>query len=146
MNPSRRGLLKMLSGVTFLAAFPLRVLADLIWPQAAFTVTDLDGVFGQLGGVPAAAGARPTRWMAKGAVVPVEVTSGIPGTSRIYLLVEKNPNPMSAGFDIPEGTEPYVATRVKVAQTCLIYAVVEADGKFYKMGQETKVTLGGCGG
>ena len=144
MNPSRRGLLKMLSGVTFLAAFPLRVLADLIWPQAAFTVTDLDGVFGQLGGVPAAAGASDIA--ENGAVVPVEVTSGIPGTSRIYLLVEKNPNPMSAGFDIPEGTEPYVATRVKVAQTCLIYAVVEADGKFYKMGQETKVTLGGCGG
>ncbi len=149
MNPSRRGLLKMLSGVTFLAAFPLRVLADLIWPQAAFTVTDLDGVFGQLGGVPADSDLiqLDTPDIAEnGAVVPVEVTSGIPGTSRIYLLVEKNPNPMSAGFDIPEGTEPYVATRVKVAQTCLIYAVVEADGKFYKMGQETKVTLGGCGG
>ena len=149
MNPSRRGLLKMLAGVTILAAFPLRVLADLIWPKAAFAVTDLDGVFAELGGVPTDSDLiqLDTPDIAEnGAVVPVEVTSAIPGTSRIYLLVEKNPNPLSAGFDIPEGTDPYVATRVKVAQTCLIYAVVEADGKFYKMGRETKVTLGGCGG
>jgi sulfur-oxidizing protein SoxY len=149
MNPSRRGLLKMLAGVAALAAFPLRVLAGLVWPQAAFTAKDLDSVFAELGGVPPDSDLiqLDTPDIAEnGAVVPVEVTSGIPGTSRIYLLVEKNPNPMSAGFAIPKGTEPYVATRVKVAQTCLIYAVVEADGKFYKAGRETKVTLGGCGG
>ena len=62
------------------------------------------------------------------------------------LQIEMNPNPLAAAFAIPKGTEPYVATRVKVAQTCVIYAVVEANGKLYKSGRETKVTLGGCGG
>ena len=81
-----------------------------------------------------------------GAVVPVEVTSSIPGTTRISIAIEMNPNPLAAVFAIPEGTEAYVATRIKVAQTCMIYAVVEAQGKLYKAGRETKVTLGGCGG
>jgi len=62
------------------------------------------------------------------------------------ILVEKNPNPLSAVFMVPDGTEPAVQTRVKVAQTGLIYGVVEADGKLYKAAKETKVTLGGCGG
>tara|TARA_R110001599_G_C12276798_1_gene662650 strand:- start:19005 stop:19454 length:450 start_codon:yes stop_codon:yes gene_type:complete len=149
MNPSRRGLLKMLAGVAILAVFPLRVLADIIWPRGTFAAKDLDSVFAELGGVPPDSDLiqlDAPDIAENGAVVPVAVTSGIPGTSRIYLLVEKNPNPMSAGFAIPEGTEPYVATRLKVAQTCLIYAVVEAEGKFYKAGRETKVTLGGCGG
>lgn len=149
MNPSRRGLFKMLAGVAILAVFPLRVLADIIWPRGAFSAKDLDSVFADLGGVPPDSDLiqlDAPDIAENGAVVPVAVTSGIPGTSRIYLLVEKNPNPMSAGFAIPEGTESYVATRVKVAQTCLIYAVVEAEGKFYKAGRETKVTLGGCGG
>jgi sulfur-oxidizing protein SoxY len=61
-------------------------------------------------------------------------------------MVEKNPNPLSAMFMIPEGTEKYVETRVKVAQTCDLYAIAEADGKLYMTKKETKVTLGGCGG
>lgn len=149
MNPSRRGLLKMLAGAAALAAFPLRVLADFVRPEAAFAARKLDSAFAELGGVPPNSDLiqLETPDIAEnGAVVPVEVTSRIPGTSRIYLLVEKNPNPLSAGFAIPAGTDPYVATRLKVAQTCVIYAVVEAEGKFYKAGRETKVTLGGCGG
>jgi len=57
-----------------------------------------------------------------------------------------NPNPMAAVFDIAPDTEVYIETRVKVAQTCNLYAVVEADGQLYMQSRETKVTLGGCGG
>jgi sulfur-oxidizing protein SoxY len=60
--------------------------------------------------------------------------------------VEKNPNPMVAAFTLVEGTEPSISTRVKVSQTCNVYAVVKADGKYYSAMRETKVTLGGCGG
>ena len=79
-------------------------------------------------------------------MVPVSVNSRVPKTEQILLLVEKNPNPMAASFHVPEGTEPFVSTRVKVSQTCNIHAVVKADGKFYSTHRETKVTLGGCGG
>ena len=38
-----------------------------------------------------------------GAVVPIGVTSTIPKTESIAILVEKNPNMLAAVFDIPAG-------------------------------------------
>ena len=64
-----------------------------------------------------------------GAVVPIAVTSTIPKTEAIYILVEKNPFPMTAAFMIPEGTEPYVATRAKMGESTKVFAVVKADGQ-----------------
>lgn len=84
-----------------------------------------------------------------GAVVPVEVevdTSRLANVEKIYVIVEKNPNPLAAMFTVAPGTKPAVETRVKVAQTGNLYAVVEAQGKHYMAVKETKVTLGGCGG
>ena len=149
MNQKRRQVLRLLAGAAALAAVPLRALAEFVRPQPAFEAKTIDKVFAAMGSPPEDSDLieLETPDIAEnGAVVPVEVTSGIPGTSRIYLAIEMNPNPLAAAFAIPEGTEPYVATRVKVAQTCMIYAIVEADGKLYKAGRETKVTLGGCGG
>jgi sulfur-oxidizing protein SoxY len=81
-----------------------------------------------------------------GAVVPVAVTSAIPNTEKIVILVENNPNPLSASFTIPPGTAPSLQTRVKMGGSSNIVALVKADGKLYKTSRETKVTLGGCGG
>jgi sulfur-oxidizing protein SoxY len=81
-----------------------------------------------------------------GAVVPVGATSNIPNTTEIYLLVEKNPTPLAAGFIIPAGTEASVQTRLKMGQSTNVVAVVKADGKLFSATKETKVTLGGCGG
>jgi len=79
-------------------------------------------------------------------VVPVGATSKLANTTAIYLLVEKNPTPLAAGFSIPAGTEPEVQTRLKMGQSTNVVAVVKADGKLYSATKETKVTLGGCGG
>ena len=81
-----------------------------------------------------------------GAVVPVGVTSTIPKTESIAILIEKNPNMLAAVFTIPAGTEPSLPTRVKMGQSSNIYALVKADGKYYVASKEVKVTLGGCGG
>ena len=84
-----------------------------------------------------------------GAVVPVRIeidTSVLSDVSKIYVIVEKNPNPLAAVFQVPPNTQPYAETRVKVAQTGNLYAVAEANGQLYMMQRETKVTLGGCGG
>ena len=81
-----------------------------------------------------------------GAVVPVGATSKIPNTTEIYLIVEKNPTPMAAGFKIPAGTAADVQTRLKMGQSTNVIAVVKADGKLFSASKETKVTLGGCGG
>ena len=81
-----------------------------------------------------------------GAAVQISATSTIPKTESIAILVDKNPNPLSALFLLPEGTEPYVATRVKMGQTSNVTVLVRADGKFHATTKEVKVTLGGCGG
>ena len=81
-----------------------------------------------------------------GAVVPIGITSSIPKTESIAILIEKNPNMLAASFDIPAGTDPSVSTRVKMGQSSNVYALVKADGKYYVASKEIKVTLGGCGG
>lgn len=81
-----------------------------------------------------------------GAVVPVGITSNIPNTESIAVLIEKNPNMLAAVFDIPGGTEPTISTRVKMGQSSNIYALVKADGKYFVAAKDVKVTLGGCGG
>ena len=81
-----------------------------------------------------------------GAVVPIGASSKLPNTTEIYLIVEKNPMPLSAGFIIPAGTAADVQTRLKMGQSSNVIAVVKADGKLYSATKETKVTLGGCGG
>lgn len=81
-----------------------------------------------------------------GAVVPVEVTSSIPGTSAIAILAEKNATPLVADFSLMGGAEGYISTRIKMGQTSLVRAVVTAGGKTYTAAKEVKVTIGGCGG
>lgn len=81
-----------------------------------------------------------------GAVVPVEVTSKIAGTSSIVLMVEKNASPLTANFDLSNGAEGYVSTRIKMGQTSNVRVVVKAGGKSYTAVKEVKVTIGGCGG
>ena len=81
-----------------------------------------------------------------GAVVPVTAESKFAKTQMIAIIVEKNPYPLIAQFDIPEGTDPFVATRVKMAETSNVYVLVKADGKYHHAVREVKVTLGGCGG
>lgn len=148
MNKNRRGFMKLAGTVMALGMLPLKVLADFARPKEAMAATDLAGVFASLGSAQDSDQiVLETPDIAEnGAVVPVTVSSAIPGTSKIYVVVEKNPNPMAAAFMIPAETEAFIQTRVKVAQTCPIYAVVEANGKLYKASRETKVTLGGCGG
>lgn len=81
-----------------------------------------------------------------GAVVPLEIESKIANTRSIAILVEKNPHVMTAQFAFPEGTEPYVSTRVKVAESSVIHAVVKTDAGAFYTTKLVKVTLGGCGG
>ena len=78
--------------------------------------------------------------------MPIGVTSAIPNTESIAILIENNPNMIAAVFDIPPGTEPAISTRVKMGETSNVYALVKADGKYFVASKEIKVTLGGCGG
>ena len=121
------------------------------WNKAAFEAHGLDATLKALGiGKPPSS--KDVTFVStpdiaeNGAVVPIGVSSAIPKTESIAILIENNPNMIAGIFEIPVGTEPAVNTRVKMGETSNVYALVKADGKYYVAMKEIKVTLGGCGG
>jgi sulfur-oxidizing protein SoxY len=156
----RRDALKAMGLLAVLAAAPRHALAQVAgsaapgiqWNAAAFNAQTVDEALKALGaGTPAPTtevswGATP-EIAENGAVVPVNVTSKIPGTEAIAILIEKNPNKLAANFAFPEGTAPALSTRVKMSESSIVYALVKTtDNKFFLATREIKVTLGGCGG
>ena len=81
-----------------------------------------------------------------GAVVPISFSTALPGVTSMALLIAENPFTLACVYRIPEGTEPAVSCRVKMAKTSDVIAVVESGGKLYSTTKNVKVTLGGCGG
>jgi sulfur-oxidizing protein SoxY len=81
-----------------------------------------------------------------GAVVPISVTTTLADVNSISFFVSENPNALAASYQIPAGTVPSVANRLKMAKTCNVTAIVESGGKLYSAVKEVKVTVGGCGG
>jgi sulfur-oxidizing protein SoxY len=81
-----------------------------------------------------------------GAVVPIKISSHFDKITKIYILVEKNPYPLSAEFFISPAVEAEVSARLKMAKTSYVIVIVEADGKFYRKIKKVKVAIGGCGG
>jgi sulfur-oxidizing protein SoxY len=156
MNRGRRQALKHGGGVTLLALvaaagwLPATARAQ-TWNKAAFETQSMADTMKALGGGDPAQSKDIVFFQTpdiaeNGAVVPVGITSNIPKTESIAILVEKNPNMLAAVFDIPAGTEPSISTRIKMGQSSDIYALVKADGKYYVAAKDVKVTLGGCGG
>ena len=157
MDAGRRHALKSGGGVTLLALVaaagwwkPGEAIAA-EWNKSAFDTHSLDETMKALGG----SAPVPSKDIVffstpdiaeNGAVVPIGITSQVPNTQSIAILVEKNPNMLAAVFDIPAGTEPSLSTRIKMGQTSNVFALVKADGKYYMASKEIKVTLGGCGG
>jgi sulfur-oxidizing protein SoxY len=80
-----------------------------------------------------------------GAAVPLSVTSRLPETEEISILIENNPNLLAVMFSLPEMTDGELVTRVKMAGTSDIYALVKAGGSWYFAKTHVKVTIGGCG-
>jgi sulfur-oxidizing protein SoxY len=157
MQYTRRSFIQTSAGGAALAALAVSGLmpsvasaADFVETRAPFEGLSLDAVVKALGGSDAQKSTdillKAPEIAENGATVPVEVTSNLPGTKMIAILSEKNPHALSAEFQIPDGTEPYISTRVKVAETSKLYALVQTDKGYFYTDQVIKVTLGGCGG
>ncbi len=151
MNTTRRVALKSTGAFATLVSLGIitQSQAQAAVDHASFQVKTLDDALKAIGGT--AANSDQVSVVSpdiaeNGAVVPVGATSKLPNTTEMYLIVEKNPTPLSAGFIIPAGTTADVQTRLKMGQSTNVIAVVKADGKLYSATKETKVTLGGCGG
>lgn len=149
VDMSRRTMLEaggLLGILTVLGLMPASVWAAV--DRKAFEAKTLGEALDALGGLVTANSPLITLTVPEiaenGAVVPVTVESKLPHTEQIAILVDKNPTALSANFTFPEGTEGFVTTRIKMAQTSSVVVLVKADGKFYRASQEVKVIAGGC--
>ena len=151
MNNSRRTAIKTTGAFATLVSLGIvtQSQAQAAVDRASFQVKTLEDALKAIGGTPATSdqiSVVSPDIAENGAVVPVGATSKLPNTTDMYLIVEKNPTPLSCAFFIPAGTAADVQTRLKMGQSTNVFAVVKADGKLFSASKETKVTLGGCGG
>ena len=142
---TRRSLLAFLG---LLLAKPLSVLAA--WNEQAFGAKTAADALKNIG----AASPAPSKDIVieapqiaeNGAVVPIEISSSIPGTTSIAVVIEKNPFPLAGKFDFKEGALPFVKLNVKMGETSDVRVVAVAGGQHFTASREIKVTIGGCGG
>jgi sulfur-oxidizing protein SoxY len=145
----RRDFIKLVSG-TFALAFiaPMNAFAA-IWNKAAFETTKLSDAEKNLEindeklsqdiliTLPDKA--------ENGAIVQIEVKSNIPNTETISILVEKNPTPLIAHFKFSNGAEPFVVTRIKMAETSDVKVIVKAGNQYFTNAKSVVVLENGCG-
>ncbi|MEY3885104.1 MAG: hypothetical protein RIS87_879 [Pseudomonadota bacterium] len=80
-----------------------------------------------------------------GAIVQVEVKSNITNTETMSIFVEKNPTPLIAHFKFSRGAEPFIITRIKMAETSDIKVVVKAGDQYFTHSKNVIVLENGCG-
>ena len=125
--------------------------AQSAWPKAAFDGKSIDEVYKGLG-IAKPIESKDIAFTApdiaeNGAVVPIAVSTALPGVKRIAFLVEKNPTTLAGVFEFTDAVETSVATRIKMGQSSNVLAVaIMGDGKVFYAQKDVKVTLGGCGG
>ena len=157
INTTRRTLLK---GTALATALGITGIAELLtmsnahasWPKDVFDSESMSDVMKMLfneEAIPessADVALKAPDIAENGAVVPIGVKTSLPGVSRIVVLVQENPSPMTASFNLGEGAKADVSTRIKMGKTSDVIALVEADNKIYAARKNVKVTIGGCGG
>lgn len=81
-----------------------------------------------------------------GAVVPMTITSSLADVQSLFILVEKNPVPLAARFEVAPELDVFVSARIKMAKTCNVIVIAETGKALYSARELVKVTIGGCGG
>ena len=156
MNLLRRKLVKTAAFVGTTASLvgtgvllPQRVLGA--YATDAFAARDVEGaISGSLGSAdysPSDAIKLKAPDIAEnGAVVPITVSSTMDNVSAISIVATSNPGPLTSTYMLSSSSVPFVSTRIRMAKTGDVIAVIKADGKLYSATKEVKVTIGGCGG
>lgn len=145
----RRNFLALLSGAlaTVLIA-PITAFAA-IWNKSAFDAVKLAEALKYLNiqlelASPAIVIIAPDK-AENGAIVQVEVKSNIANTESIAIFVEKNPTPLIAHVKFSNGAEPFLVTRIKMAETSEIKVVVQAGSQHFTHAKHVIVLENGCG-
>ncbi len=128
---------------------PQLVLAQ--WNESAFKARDISTALTDLLGDDAPETSDKIKIKApdiaeNGAVVPITVETDLEDVTSITIIASKNQTPLIASFELSETALPFVSTRIKMAETSDVVAVVKAGDKLYQSAKNVKVTIGGCGG
>ena len=148
MKIGRRILLKGGAALALLVALPKALLAA-AWPKDAFLSTEGEQALKELLGtdetIPTSQIMLKLPEIAEnGTVVPVTVSTTLKNVESISLVVDKNPRPLVASFELVSRSHPEIASRIKMAETSRVTAVVKTDSGIYSASKDVKVTLGGC--
>lgn len=152
---NRRRFVKAVAGTASFAAAGFAVFTPLpaaaAWPKEAFaapkTKETLEALYGQ--GSPEESGAIKLTMpeiAENGSQVPFVVETSLPNVDSIAVIAEENPRPLSAAATFDKRAVPTLKSRLKLAKTQKLIAVVRSDGKLYSTSRIVKVTIGGCGG
>jgi sulfur-oxidizing protein SoxY len=119
------------------------------WPQKAFLSTDgrqaLTALLGTDQTIPSNQITLKVPEIAEnGAVVPVTISTTLKNVESISVVVENNPRPLVVNFELVSRALPEISTRIKMAETTQVMAVVKTDTGIYSTSKNVKVTLGGC--
>lgn len=79
-----------------------------------------------------------------GDVVPVSVHADLPRIESITLVADKNPVPVIAVYRMAPEVEGFLATRIKLAATGSVMALVNSGGKLHMGSKTVEVGLSGC--
>ncbi len=81
-----------------------------------------------------------------GSVVSVGIKSDIPDIEKVVIIIDDNPNPLSASFNFTASVPVDFSTRVKMGKSSVVRAIAITKDTAYGTSKMVKVTLGGCGG
>lgn len=143
----RTFLVSTLASLALLSLWPLRALASM-WNKAAFEAPKSVDSLRHLGVSNEQVSDQivltvPTQ-AENGAVVQVEVLSRIKGSEAIAIMVENNPTPLIANFLLTEQSLAHVVTRIKMAETSEVKAIVKVGNQYYSAAKRVEVLENGC--
>ncbi len=148
MKVHRRILLKSILAIGAIAGLPRLLLAAR--PDTAFESDKADQAIADLfGQTPAASDQIKMKIpdiAENGAVVPVTISADLDNVESISIVVDNNPTPLAASFELGPNSIPSISVRIKMGQSSRVQALVKAGGKLYSTSKDVKVTIGGCGG
>jgi sulfur-oxidizing protein SoxY len=150
MQTGRRLVLKAGVALAAIAALPRTLLAA-AWPVNAFSAATASGAMNELLGTDQTTPSDQINLdvpviAENGAVVPITISTTLSNVESISIVVENNPRPLAAMFEIMPGTVPEISSRIKMGETSDVLAVVKTDAGIYSTSKQVKVTIGGCGG
>ncbi|MCB5190227.1 thiosulfate oxidation carrier protein SoxY [Methylobacillus arboreus] len=145
LKPGRRTLLQLVSA---LLLTPWQAWAA-IWNKPAFEMDNADVAGQELQGNSATHSREieivAPKSVAHGEAAQIEIMSRIAGTEAIAIFAEKNPVPLVANFTFSHGAQPYIVTRIKLAGSQKVEAVVKAGGQYYQASRYIRVRKGTAG-